>query len=66
MEDLGTSVPSLPRIPLFPQLELLMKDYEFLAYQGYPPPPHETSQGALCRELVCGDYRCIPRGYGLV
>ena len=45
MEDLGTcSVPSLPRIPLFPQLELLMKDYEFWAYQGYPPPPWNLSR----------------------
>ena len=58
MEDLGTSVLSLPRIPstLFPRIGIShgrLRDFGSELTIG-------TSHGGLCRGLIFGDYRCIP------
>ena len=36
------------------------------AYPEYPLLPNPRLELLLCRGMVCGDYRCIPRGYRLV
>ena len=48
-------------IPPHPKLELLMEDLG-----TYPEYAQTQKLSTLCCELVCADYRCIPRGYRLV
>ena len=60
-----------PRIPIPPELELLMKNLETspMIIPEYPLPfsPYlKLLMETLCGGLVCGDYCCITQGYCLV
>ena len=70
IEDLGILVGSELTQNTFPLLRIEtshggLRDLASDLTQNNPPSPKKTLCVVEC-ETVCGDYRCIPRGYCLV